>query len=114
MVSKREVILWLKEYLVQIELADKVESFIIGSFCNKQSSENDIDLLIIFDTKFSKRIAEISCNIRKEFKEKFLIPLHLLRLTYQEAGEHPGVINEIFAKKYFDLSPENHLTNQLT
>ena len=103
MVSKRKVKLWLKEYLIQIQLVEKVEAFIIGSFCNKTFQENDIDLLIIFDRKFCKLIAISSFNMRKEFKEKFSIPLHLLRLTFQEADEHPEIINEIFNKKHFKL-----------
>jgi hypothetical protein len=102
-----EVAQWLSERLFAELDADKVSAWIIGSIAAGASHPEDCDVLLLTDRGCVSRIAQLSPIWRSECELEFGIPLHLTRLTTEEAKDCTQFLNSVFGKAYISIgSPE--------
>jgi predicted nucleotidyltransferase len=81
---------WLKVFV-----APKVEEcWMFGSLL-RRASANDVDVLVVLREDSFNDILRESAQWRRAFVRQFSLPLHLHRLTLQEAKEMTEVINVV-------------------
>lgn len=93
-----KVISWLRGQLYTHFRSNEVNAWVFGSWVRQPSYANDCDVLLLVKEDSIDRLASISIYLKQEFEEQFGIPLHLTRLSFQEAKGASVFINAIFAK----------------
>lgn len=93
-----EVIHWLSKQIYSQLRADEIRVWVFGSWVCQPSNANDCDVLILADEKSTSKLAALSLFWKQEFEKRFGIPLHLTRLSFQEAETARAFIDAVLAK----------------
>lgn len=106
-----EVICWLSKQIYSQLYADDIRVWVFGSWVCQPSNANDCDVLILVDEKSISKLAALSLFWKQEFERRFGIPLHLTRLSFQEAETVKAFISAILAKPTIQLgAPANRVS----
>lgn len=98
-----EIAFWLSSVFYSNFNNRELNAWIFGSLVSDCTSSNDCDVLIFIDEKCITSLANISPVWRQEFEKRFNCPLHLTRLTFQEAHLVKSFTEAVFSKPVIRL-----------
>lgn len=98
-----KVIHWLSSQIHSQFQAHEVSVWIFGSWVYQPSCARDCDILIFVDENSTNKLANLSLFWKQEFEKTFGVPLHLTRLSFQEAKTVQTFTNGVFAKPTIQL-----------
>lgn len=100
-----ELISWLSSKIFGFFHHEEVEAWLIGSIVNGSPEPQDCDVLIILHEKCATRLAQVSSVWKEEFQERFGLPLHLTRITYDEVQFCDTFLQAVFDKCSVQITP---------
>lgn len=103
-----EIIAWLSSKIFDVFLNEEIEAWLIGSIVNDSPHPRDCDVLIMLQTKCITQLAKFSSAWKQEFEERFGLPLHLTRITYDEAESCCAFLEAVFSKRNVQIEPNLH------
>lgn len=103
-----EIKAWLLSKIFDVFLDEEIEAWLIGSIINDSLCPQDCDVLIMLQTKCVTQLAQVSSAWKQEFEERFGLPLHLTRITYDEAESCCAFLEAVFSKRSVQIKPNVH------
>lgn len=103
-----EIIAWLSSKIFDVFHNEEIEAWLIGSIINDSPHPQDCDILIMLQIKCTDQLAQVSSAWKQEFEERFGLPLHLTRITYDEAESCCTFLGAVFNKRSVQIEPNVH------
>jgi len=100
-----EIICWLSNLIFKVFDSEEVQVWLIGSIASGSLAPQDCDVLIMLNSSCILRLIKVSPIWRKEFEERFKLPLHLTRITYDEAESCNLFLEAVFNKSSIRIMP---------
>jgi hypothetical protein len=101
-----EITSWLSGTIFEVFRTEEIQVWLIGSMVDGSSKPRDCDILILVDPNCVSRLARVSPIWRQKFEERFNLPLHLTRLTYDEAKSFGSFLEAIFSRPNIRIHPQ--------
>ncbi|HLO29337.1 MAG TPA: hypothetical protein VK249_09395 [Anaerolineales bacterium] len=98
-----EIAHWLSGTVYNDFKEGELSVWIFGSLVESFKGSKDCDVLILVDENFMDKLAYLSLVWKHDFEYKFGIPLHLTRLSFQEARFAQSFIEAVFGKPTIQL-----------
>lgn len=108
MEKTREITAWLSGKIFDVFHDEEIEAWLIGSIINNSLRPQDCDVLIMLQSKRITQLAQVSSTWKQEFEERFGLPLHLTRITYDEAESCCAFLEAVFSKRSRQIKPNIH------
>jgi len=89
---KNKILSWIKKEIINELHNPTIEVWLFGSIAIDSQIPNDCDILIIYDKRFMDYIVTKSVLWQQRFIKDFNFPLHLTRLTLDEAEEFSSFV----------------------
>jgi hypothetical protein len=104
--KKFEIASWLSCIIYASFKSEELQAWIIGSILDDSSKPADCDVLIMVHSKSVSKLASLSPVWRDKFGGRFKLPLHLTRLTYEEAETSTMFLDAVFSKPHMLIEPQ--------
>lgn len=103
-----EITAWLSGKIFNVFHDEEIEVWLIGSIINNSFCSQDCDVLIMLQTKCITQLVQVSSIWKQEFEERFGLPLHLTRITYDEVESCCAFLEAVFSKRSMQIKPNIH------
>jgi hypothetical protein len=106
--KKIEIASWLSRMIYESFRSEEIQAWLIGSILDNSAKPEDCDILIMVHPNSVSKLAQLSPVWRENFGGRFNLPLHLTRLTYDEAETSTVFLDAVFSKPHMLIEPQHN------